>query len=73
MKDPFKNLEQDLTHILRSAVDGAPDTPTHPRGGATLGNQNARKHGLYAKHLTPEQQDSLEKPARQTSSQRRSP
>ena len=34
MKDPFKNLDRDLTNILRSAVDGAPKTPKRSRGGA---------------------------------------
>ena len=59
MEDPFKNLEKDLTHILRTAVDGAGDTPPRNQGGAFLGNQNARTHGFYSKSLTPEQQESL--------------
>jgi len=29
------------------------------RGGAPLGNQNARKHGYYSKVLTPKQQAKL--------------
>ena len=59
MEDPFKNLEKDLTHILRAAVDGAGDTPPRNQGGAPLGNQNARTHGFYSKSLTQEQQESL--------------
>ncbi len=31
-----------------------------PKRGAQPGNQNARKHGFYSKHFTPEQIEQLE-------------
>ena len=36
-----------------------PAAPAPNRGGAPIGNQNARKHGLCSKRLTPEQQEAL--------------
>ncbi len=39
------------------AVGADGDAPN--KGGAPIGNQNARKHGFYAKNLTPEQQEAL--------------
>ena len=42
--------------------DAAPESdaaPARNKGGAPIGNQNARKHGLYAKRLTPEQREAL--------------
>ena len=38
--------------------DQSPDLPKRGRG-APLGNQNALKHGLYSRSLTPEQRESL--------------
>jgi hypothetical protein len=35
------------------------DEKIRNRGGAPRGNQNARKHGLYSKVLTPEEQAAL--------------
>src|SRR5512140_3350963 len=35
------------------------DEKIRNRGGAPQGNQNARKHGLYSKVLTPEEQAAL--------------
>ena len=90
MEDPFKDLEKDLTNIIRSAVKNSPrngvlnddalevpamndpsvedsaiegagaegvDDPSRKKTGGQPGNRNAVKHGLYAKALTPEQQD----------------
>ena len=68
MPDPFKDLEQDITHLLTAAAKnaaangaGASGDAKAPRGkrGAPPGNQNALKHGFYAKRLTPEQRDAL--------------
>ena len=68
MEDPFKNLEQDLTHLLRAAVNGDskdaadaqdPAAPPRRKRGGQPGNQNGRKHGFYAKFFTPEEQDAL--------------
>ena len=45
-----------------AAVDGPPAAPPDlpKRGrGAPLGNQNALKHGLYSRSLTPEQREFL--------------
>lgn len=40
---------------LDDELDPAPKLPEGPRrGGAPLGNQNARKHGLYSRLLPPE-------------------
>ena len=63
MSDPIKEFEQDVTRLLTAATrgaasNGATGAPRRKRG-APLGNQNARKHGFYAKHLTPEQRDAL--------------
>ena len=92
MEDPFKDLEKDITNIIRSAVKNSPrngvlnddaldvpamndpsvedsaiegagaegveDAPRKKTGGQP-GNKNAVKHGLYAKALTPEQQDAF--------------
>ena len=51
-KEPPKGSFYDLT----SDED---ETPKRKRGGQP-GNQNARKHGLYSKHLTHEEQKHLE-------------
>ncbi len=55
MPDPFKDLEKDLTAMALTAVTAAPN-----KGGAPIGNQNARTHGLYSRRLTPEQQEVYE-------------
>ena len=60
MEEAFKEHEQDLTNSPRTAAEGAADPPRRKRG-APPGNQNARKHGFYAKFLTPEEQDALVK------------
>ena len=60
MEEAFKETEQDLTNSLRTTTEGAADPPRRKRG-AKPGNQNARKHGFYAKSMTPEQQDALVK------------
>ena len=65
--DPFKELEQDITNLFQAAVQGSQEKPPRPktggrqkkRVGAPAENQNARKHGLYARALTPEQQELL--------------
>lgn len=65
--DPFKELEQDITNLLQAAVQGSPEKPPRPktggrrkkRVGAPAENRNARKHGLYARALTSEQQELL--------------
>ncbi|MFC1935214.1 hypothetical protein ACFLX9_00360 [Chloroflexota bacterium] len=46
-------------HIrARSATVGAPIAPLRMRGGQP-GNRNARRHGFFARSLTPEEQDAL--------------
>ena len=43
-------------------TEPSPEPPAAPapKGrGAPVGNQNARKHGLYSRRLTPEQQEAL--------------
>ena len=73
MPDPFKDLEQDITHLLtaaakNAAANGAEATAADParhsrrrkrRPGAPLGNQNAFKHGLYSRKVTQQQLDAL--------------
>ena len=71
MPDPFKDLEKNLTAMALTAVtaaqirepnddagEGAALVPN--KGGAPIGNQNARTHGLYSRRLTPEQQEVYE-------------
>ena len=64
--DPFKQFEQDISHILHAAVEGAGGGPAQRRGkkgrrpGGQPGNQNARKHGLYSNSLTQEQREALQ-------------
>lgn len=65
--DPFKELEQDITNLVQAAVQGSQEKPPRPktggrqkkRRGAPAENQNARKHGLYARALASEQQELL--------------
>ena len=68
MPDPFKDLEQDITHLLTAAAKNAGANGADangdakaPRGkrGAQPGNRNARKHGFYARQRTLEQHDAL--------------
>ena len=49
-----EELEKDLRNKLSIMVEG-----NRKRGGQP-GNRNARKHGFYAKYLTPEQVEALE-------------
>ena len=63
MPDPFKDLEQDITHLLTAAAKNA-GRRRQPRrkpraGSAQPGNRNARKHGFYARQRTLEQHDAL--------------
>ena len=58
MEDRFKETEQDFNNSPRTAAEDAADPPRRKRG-APSGNQNARKHGFYAKSLTPTQQKVL--------------
>ena len=69
MPDPFKDLEKDLTAMALTAVTAAQNrepnagegaAPAPNKGGAPIGNQNARTHGLYSRRLTPEQQEVYE-------------
>ena len=71
MPDPFKDLEKNLTAMALTAVSAAqirePDVDAGEgaalvpnKGGAPIGNQNARTHGLYSRRLTPEQQEVYE-------------
>ena len=59
-KEPPKGSFYDLSsdEARDNNVEQA-ETPKRKRG-APLGNQNARKHGFYSKHFTPEQLMQLE-------------
>ena len=48
-----EGLEKDLKAILTTAVEG------QKKRGGQPGNQNARKHGFYARILTPEQEEAF--------------
>ena len=61
-KEPPKGSFYDLTSDEEPDGDEAPGgkgEEKRKRGGQP-GNQNARKHGLYSKHLTPEEEKHLE-------------
>ena len=60
MEEVFKERAPALTNSPHTAAEGTADPPRRKRG-AKPGNQNARKHGFYAKSMTPEQQDALVK------------
>ena len=55
-KEPPKGSFYDLSSDEDISSD---ETPNRKRGGQP-GNQNARKHGFYSKHFTPEQIELLE-------------
>ena len=60
MEDAFKDLEQDITKILRAATGGAEDSPPRKRGGQP-GNQNARKFSFYSPLLDGDQTDTFDR------------
>ncbi len=55
-KEPPKGSFYDLTTDKENNVN---EPPKRKRGGQP-GNQNARKHGYYSKHFSPEQMKQLE-------------
>jgi len=64
--------DDELARAIALAMTGQPagngshesaDPPTKRKRGAQSGNLNARKHGFYARVLTPEEQEALDQAA----------
>ncbi|MDE2802911.1 MAG: hypothetical protein OXK21_08520, partial [Chloroflexota bacterium] len=57
----LQDLEDALEDELDDGLDLEPtEEPERRKSGGQPGNQNARKHGFYAKFLTPEEQQDLQ-------------
>ena len=63
--DIVKSITQDFKDLLYAALPeeakerAEGNSPPPRKSGGQPGNQNARKHGLYSKTLTPEQLDAF--------------
>ncbi len=65
MEDPFKDFDQDLTHLPHAAMNGdAKDAAQPKKRGAPKGNQNARKHGFYSNRIPAHLQEAFEEARR---------
>ena len=70
--DDAHGRDNGLAHVIVQAMTGQPaangshesaDPSAKRKRGAQSGNRNARKHGFYARVLTPEEQEALDQAA----------